>query len=131
MKQAIEIASLVTTPAWSNVASSNPGRMSTPTTSTCGWYSPLPPLVLQSICEQRNFLCKDGGATLYRQIGEGGYAYLDRKILEGFHTYFPMSGKGMSVLENHLSVYKQELKPFVSELDSSLSWTSSRSQCRT
>jgi len=98
-------------------ALSNPGRMSYSNDIYMWmvlslfrhWFS-------QSICEQRNFLCKDGGATLYRQIGEGGYAYLDRKILEGFHTYFPMSGKGMSVLENHLSVYKQELKPFVSEL---------------
>lgn len=118
MKQAIEIRILGHYPGVvQRQALSNPGRMSYSNDIYMWmvlslfrhWFS-------QSICEQRNFLCKDGGATLYRQIGEGGYAYLDRKILEGFHTYFPMSGKGMSVLENHLSVYKQELKPFVSEL---------------
>lgn len=118
MKQAVEIRILGHYPAVvQRQASSNPGRMSYSNDIYMWmvialfrhWFS-------QSICEQRNFLCKDGGATLYRQIGEGGYTYLDRKTLEGFHTYFPMSGKGVSVLENHLSVYKQELKPFVSEL---------------
>ena len=118
MKQAIEIRILGHYPGVvQRQALTNPGRMSYSNDIYMWmvlslfrhWFS-------QSICEQRNFLCKDGGATLYRQIGEGGYTYLDRKTLEGFHTYFPMSGKGMSVLENHLSVYKQELKPFVSEL---------------
>lgn len=115
VKQAIEIRILGHYPGVvQRQAVANPGRMSYSNDIYMWmvlslfrhWFS-------QSVCEQRNFLCKDGGATLYRQIGEGGYSYLDRKTLEGFHAYFPMSGKGMSVLENHLSVYKQELKPFV------------------
>ena len=118
VKQAIEIRILGHYPGVvQRQALANPGRMSYSNDIYMWmvlslfrhWFS-------QSVCEQRNFLCKDGGATLYRQIGEGGHTYLDRKTLEGFHSYFPMSAKGMSVLENHLSVYKQELKPFVSAL---------------
>ncbi|KAI9852714.1 MAG: hypothetical protein M1838_005909 [Thelocarpon superellum] len=73
------------------------------------WFS-------QCICEDRGRPAKDGGAALYRQIGAGGYAYLDRKVLESFHQYFPMSPKGSSCLENHLSSFKEELKPFVEDL---------------
>lgn len=118
MKQAIEIRILGHYPSVvQRRADANPGRMSYSNDIYMWmvlslfrhWFS-------QSICEQRNFLSKDGGAILYRQIGEAGSFYLDRKNLEGFHMYFPMSQKGMSVLENHLSVYKQELKPFVNEL---------------
>ncbi len=118
MKQAVEIRILGHYPVVvQRQQTSTPGRMSYSNDIYMWmvlslfrqWFS-------QSICEQRNYLCRDGGATLYRQIGEGGYTYLDRKTLEGFHSYFPMSHKGMCVLENHLSVYKQELKPFVSGL---------------
>ena len=73
------------------------------------WFS-------QSMSEARGRAAKDGGATLYRQIAAGGYTYLDRRALSGFHQYFPMSPKGASCLESHLSAYKEELKPFIQPL---------------
>lgn len=73
------------------------------------WFS-------QSIVEQRNLMSEDGGALFYRQIAAGGQAYLDRKALEGFHQYFPMSAKGASVFTNHLTKYKDEVRHFVADL---------------
>ncbi|KAI9812308.1 MAG: hypothetical protein M1827_004757 [Pycnora praestabilis] len=118
IKQAIEIRILGHYPGTvQRVASDNPGRMSYSNDIYFWmvlalfrhWFS-------QSICEGRNNKAKDGGAVLYRQIDAAGYAYLDRKVLEGFHAYFPMSFKGSTCLENILSAYKEELKPFVAEL---------------
>lgn len=73
------------------------------------WFS-------QSIVEQRNLTSEDGGALFYRQLAAGGQAYLDRKALEGFHQYFPMSAKGAAVFTNHLTKYKDEIRHFVADL---------------
>ena len=73
------------------------------------WFS-------QSMAEQRNLMSKDGGALFYRQLAAGGQAYLDRKAMEGFHQYFPMSAKGAAVFTNHMTKYKDELRHFVADL---------------
>jgi len=43
----------------------------------------------------------------------GGQAYLDKEMVAGFHHWFPMSLKLQAVLENHLNVIKESVKPFV------------------
>ncbi|KAI9717572.1 MAG: hypothetical protein M1812_004713 [Candelaria pacifica] len=68
----------------------------------------------QSLAENRHRISVDGGCQLYRQIASG--QYLDRNALAGFHRYFPMSLKGMAVLENTLGSLKEDFKPFVEEL---------------
>ncbi|KAI9695887.1 MAG: hypothetical protein M1836_006004 [Candelina mexicana] len=68
----------------------------------------------QSLAEGRHRISIDGGCQLYRQLASG--KYLDRNALAGFHRYFPMSLKGMAVLENTLGALKEEFKPFVEEL---------------
>ena len=97
--------------------SDNPGRISyandiymwMATSLFRHWFS-------QSICEGRGRSAEDGGATLYRQIAGAASAYLDRKVLDTFHIYFPMSAKGSSCLESHLGMYKEELRGYVGDL---------------
>jgi hypothetical protein len=44
----------------------------------------------------------DGGFELYRQLGAGGDAYMDRSVIVQFHSRFPMTKKALNVLENHV-----------------------------
>ena len=70
----------------------------------------------QNIVQGQNLLAKDGGYAFYYLLYKGGPYYLDHKQCEGFHLYFPMSKKGMTVLENHLAQYKAEIPAFVAPL---------------
>ena len=70
----------------------------------------------QAVCEGRGSNWSDGGAALYRQIGKGGYAYLDRRAMTSFHVMFPMSKKALTIFENHLTDFKDSIKPLVSTL---------------
>ncbi|KAL6710471.1 phospholipid-translocating ATPase rsb1 [Coniothyrium glycines] len=55
----------------------------------------------------------DCGYELYRQIGTGGEAYMDKSVINQFHTRFPMTKKAMHVLENHLLEIKECMKEVV------------------
>ncbi|KAI9788749.1 MAG: hypothetical protein M1816_006606 [Peltula sp. TS41687] len=70
----------------------------------------------QALSEGRGRTAKDGGAGLYRQIGAGGYSYLDRDTMERFHRHFPMTQRAIVRLEEVLSEVKQEIKAFVKDL---------------
>ncbi|KAL9617947.1 MAG: hypothetical protein Q9160_007313 [Pyrenula sp. 1 TL-2023] len=70
----------------------------------------------QAISDSRNRLAKDGGFAFYRQLGEGGQAYLNHETFQNFHMYFPMSSKACNVLEANMGILKEEIKPFVKDL---------------
>ncbi|KAF1836385.1 hypothetical protein BDW02DRAFT_241870 [Decorospora gaudefroyi] len=57
----------------------------------------------------------DGGYELYKQIGTAGESYMDKSVLNQFHTRFPMTKKAMNVLENHLSEIKECMKAVVEQ----------------
>ncbi|GAB7347347.1 hypothetical protein MBLNU459_g4285t2 [Dothideomycetes sp. NU459] len=70
----------------------------------------------QSMAEEETCGAEDGGYTFYHLLGTGGMAYLDREQVAGFHQRFPMSAKGKSVLENHMSYVKIEMLEIVKPL---------------
>lgn len=73
------------------------------------WFS-------QAMSEGRNRVAPDGGAAFYRAIGAAGSAYMDIRSQASFHLYFPMSRKGMRIIQNHVNSLKHDIKDFVAEL---------------
>lgn len=57
----------------------------------------------------------DCGFELYKQIGTGGESYMDKTVINQFHTKFPMTKKAMNVLENHLLEIKECMKGVVDQ----------------
>jgi hypothetical protein len=57
----------------------------------------------------------DCGYELYKQIGMAGEAYMDKSVINQFHTKFPMTKKAMNVLENHLLEIKECMKGVVDQ----------------
>jgi hypothetical protein len=57
----------------------------------------------------------DCGYELYKQIGTGGEAYMDKSVINQFHTRFPMTKKAMNVCENHLLEIKECMKSVVDQ----------------
>jgi hypothetical protein len=57
----------------------------------------------------------DCGYELYKQIGAAGEAYMDKSVINQFHTRFPMTKKAMNVLENHLLEIKECMKGIVNQ----------------
>jgi hypothetical protein len=57
----------------------------------------------------------DCGYDLFFTLGTGGDAYMDKAIINQFHTRFPMTKKAMNVLENHLYELKECIKKLVDE----------------
>ena len=57
----------------------------------------------------------DCGYDLFFAIGTGGDAYMDKSVINQFHTRFPMTKKAMNVLENHLFEIKECTKKVVDE----------------
>jgi len=55
----------------------------------------------------------DCGYELYQQIGTAGEAYMDKSVINQFHTKFPMTKKALNVLENHLFEIKECMKEVV------------------
>jgi len=70
----------------------------------------------QNIAQKNNFEAIDGGYAFYYMMSKGGQAYLDRNQCLKFHLYCPMSTKGKTVFENHMSAYKAEIQTFVEPL---------------
>jgi hypothetical protein len=57
----------------------------------------------------------DCGYELYKQIGTAGESYMDKSVINQFHTKFLMTKKGMNVLENHLQEIKECMKVVVDQ----------------
>lgn len=57
----------------------------------------------------------DCGFELYKAMGAAGEAYIDKTVINQFHTKFPMTKKAMNVLENHLFEIKECMKGIVEE----------------
>lgn len=57
----------------------------------------------------------DCGYELFFVLGAGGDAYMDKSVLNQFHTRFPVTKKAMNVLENHLFEIKECMKKVVDE----------------
>lgn len=57
----------------------------------------------------------DCGYRLYRLIYAAGDAYMDKGVMNNFHTKFPMTKKAFTVLENHLSEIKEVMKDYVAK----------------
>ena len=70
----------------------------------------------QCLAQDRAHNAKDGGASFYRLLATGGYAYLDRNTMIHFHQHFPMTQKGNACLENAMSNFKEEIKTLVEDL---------------
>ena len=50
---------------------------------------------------------EDMGWQYFKCVYDAGDSYLNRVQMDQFHLYFPMSGKGQSVLENNINMLKQ------------------------
>jgi hypothetical protein len=57
----------------------------------------------------------DCGYELYKQIGTAGEAYMDKSVINQFHTRFPMTKKAMNVCENHVLEIKECIKGIVDQ----------------
>jgi hypothetical protein len=57
----------------------------------------------------------DCGYELYTALGAGGDRYMDKTVVNQFHTHFPMTKKAMNVLENHLFELKECIKKLVAD----------------
>lgn len=57
----------------------------------------------------------DCGYDLFFALGTGGDTYMDRSVINQFHTRFPMTKKAMNVLENHLFEIKECIKKVVDD----------------
>jgi hypothetical protein len=57
----------------------------------------------------------DCGYELYKSIGTAGESYMDKSVINQFHTKFPMTKKAMNVLENHLLEIKECMKGVVDQ----------------
>lgn len=55
----------------------------------------------------------DCGYELYKQIGTAGESYMDKTVINQFHTKFPMTKKAINVLENHLLEIKECMKDLI------------------
>lgn len=52
----------------------------------------------------------DSGYSLYRELGQGGDAYMNKGVMNQFHNRFPMTKKAFNIMENHLLEIKECLK---------------------
>lgn len=57
----------------------------------------------------------DCGYNLYFTLGQGGDTYMDKSVINQFHTRFPITKKAMNVLENHLFEIKECIKKVVDD----------------
>ncbi|CAN9355727.1 unnamed protein product [Alternaria alternata] len=69
----------------------------------------------QRLIMERGRHSADCGYELYKQIGTGGESYMDKSVINQFHTKFPMTKKAMNVLENHLLEIKECMKTVVDQ----------------
>jgi hypothetical protein len=71
--------------------------------------------VTQRIVSGKGYISEDGGFELYRMLGTAGDEYMDKGVMNQFHSKFPMTKKGMNVLENHLLEIKECIKVLVDQ----------------
>jgi hypothetical protein len=57
----------------------------------------------------------DCGFDLFYALGEGGDTYMDKSVMNQFHTRFPVTKKAMNVLENHLFEIKECIRGVVKD----------------
>ncbi|KAJ4383602.1 phospholipid-translocating ATPase rsb1 [Didymella sp. IMI 355093] len=57
----------------------------------------------------------DCGFDLFYALGEGGDTYMDKSVINQFHTRFPITKKAMNVLENHLFEIKECIRGVVKD----------------
>jgi hypothetical protein len=69
----------------------------------------------QRLIMERGRHSADCGYELYKQIGTAGESYMDKSVINQFHTKFPMTKKAMNVLENHLLEIKECMKGVVDQ----------------
>ncbi|KAI8937943.1 hypothetical protein NX059_005626 [Plenodomus lindquistii] len=67
----------------------------------------------QRLITEQGRLAKDSGFALYKCLGTAGEAYMDKSVINQFHTKFPMTKKALNVLENHLYEIKECIKGVV------------------
>lgn len=69
---------------------------------------------MQAMASDKTHHAEDMGFQYVKTIVAGGDGYLDRRSLQNtFHHYFPLSGKGESVVERNLGEMKEHIKSFV------------------
>jgi len=69
----------------------------------------------QRLIMDKGYHGTDGGYELYKLISTAGDAYMDKSVINQFHTWFPMTKKAMNVLENHLLEVKECMKELVDQ----------------
>jgi hypothetical protein len=67
----------------------------------------------QKIVSDRGHNADDGGYGLYKAIGAGGDAYMDKAVLSKFHAMFPITKKALNVIENHVCEIKECMSDWV------------------
>ena len=67
----------------------------------------------QNLCLNNTHTGEDMGYEIVTLVQKGGDAYLDRTQMESFHNLFPMSRKGVAVVEYKLNEMKEVIKIFV------------------
>ncbi|RVX68332.1 hypothetical protein B0A52_07335 [Exophiala mesophila] len=70
----------------------------------------------QCISEKRTRCAPDGGLAFYTCLSKGGQAYLTHLDFKEFHRHFPMSVKACMVLEANMTLFKDDIKPFMEPL---------------
>ena len=73
------------------------------------WFS-------QMICMGQNMRARDGGYVFYTALSKGGQTYIDDREQNAFYQAFPMSEKAKGVMDNHLTILKENMKNFVAPL---------------
>lgn len=67
----------------------------------------------QRIVSQRGHFADDGGYELYQQLATGKEAYMDKTVMNQFHSKLPMTPKSMGVVEKHVEMIKNYVKNMV------------------
>lgn len=65
------------------------------------------------IIANKGYNADDGGMSLYKAIGAGGDAYMDKAVLSQFHSMFPITKKALNVIENHVCEIKELMQNWV------------------
>ncbi|KAF2438433.1 hypothetical protein P171DRAFT_398398 [Karstenula rhodostoma CBS 690.94] len=74
------------------------------------WYRQW---LAHKIIANKGYNADDGGYSLYKDIGAGGDAYMDKAVLSQFHSMFPITKKALNVIENHVCELKEVMQNWV------------------
>ncbi|KAJ4356767.1 phospholipid-translocating ATPase rsb1 [Didymosphaeria variabile] len=67
----------------------------------------------QRMIADKGHTADDGGYALYKAIGAGGDAYMDKAVISQFHGMFPITKKAINVIENHVCELKECMAEWV------------------